>query len=59
MVQVIYIEISGTCKMRSPLGDLHLSALIGQRLARLLRKRKVSGSNPTVGKNVFILSFSV
>ena len=38
-------------KMWSPLDDRYLSALIAQRLARSLRKRKVLGSNPTVGKN--------
>ena len=43
------MESSG--KIRSPLGDQYLSALIAQRLACLLRKRKVLGSNPTVGKD--------
>ena len=45
----MYKESSG--KMRSPLAARYISALIAQRLARLLRKRKVPGSNPTVGKN--------
>ena len=42
-------------KMRSPLGDRYLSALIAQRLARSFRKRKDTDSNPTVGKIFFIL----
>ena len=46
--QVINIESSG--KTRSPLGARYISALIAQ-LARSLRKWKVPGSNPTVGKN--------
>ena len=41
-------EIAHSGKMRSPLDDRYLSALIAQRLARSLRKRKVPDS---VGKN--------
>ena len=51
LVQVIYIESSS--KRRSPLGDRYLSAPIAKRLARSLRRRKVPGSNPTVGKNLY------
>ena len=46
-----YRLIAHSGKMRSTLGDRYLSVLIAQRLARALRKRKVPGSNPTVGKN--------
>ena len=51
--QVFYIESSG--KTRSPLGDRYLSTLIAQRLARLLGKRNVPGSNLTMDKKVVIL----
>ena len=37
--------------MRTPLGDRYLSALIAQCLARSRRKRKVPGSNSSVGKD--------
>ena len=53
VVQVIYIESSG--KTSSPLGDRYLSALIAQRIARC--KRKIPGSNSTVGKNFSSCNF--
>ena len=50
MVQVIYIESFD--KICSPYCDTYLSAPIDQRLARSLRMRKVTGSNPTFDKYV-------
>ena len=58
-VPVTVLLIAHAGKMWSPLGDRYFSALIAQRLARSLRKRKSPGSSPTVGKNFSFCNFRV